>query len=138
MSIADYKILAAGTTYFSKGEDLPIADLVILIEKDPDVAKWYEDRGIDVYQDLEISDYGIPRLSFNFLKWILEELKAGRKILVICKGGHGRTGLVLASLIRILEPDIRDPVQAIRERYCKEAIETKEQEKFVRNLLLPS
>jgi hypothetical protein len=41
--------------------------------------------------------------------------------------------MLLGSLIAVLEPEV-DPVQAVRERYCFEAIENPEQEAFVRSI----
>lgn len=53
---------------------------------------------------------------------IREAAQAGKKVLVYCLGGHGRTGTMLAGLLGQYE-GAKDPVGAIRERYCKEAVE---------------
>lgn len=51
-----------------------------------------------------------------------------------CTGGHGRTGTLGASLIALLEPSISNPIQAIRNRYCHEAVETLGQVKGIYDL----
>jgi protein-tyrosine phosphatase len=40
--------------------------------------------------------------------------------------GHGRTGTFLASLIALLEDDhtTPDPIAAVRERHCEQAVES--------------
>lgn len=58
---------------------------------------------------------------------VVPRLEKNKKVLVFCIGGHGRTGTFLASLLSILEPRIDDPIAAIRERYCDDAVETKAQ-----------
>ena len=76
-------------------------------------------------------DYAGPPPGWQeFLKEIiLPELEAGRRLLVFCHAGHGRTGTFLASLIALLEsPDETPyPVLATRERYCERAVETEAQ-----------
>lgn len=49
--------------------------------------------------------------------------KTGNRVAVFCEGGHGRTGMVLATCIGLEEPDV-DPIDAARARHCKEACET--------------
>lgn len=51
-------------------------------------------------------------------------LCAGKRVLVFCMGGHGRTGTVLAALKAMLEPDTEDPIADVREAYCQKAVET--------------
>jgi len=46
------------------------------------------------------------------------------KVIVYCAGGHGRTGLFLASLLALTEPNCEEPVEEIRKRYCYHAVET--------------
>lgn len=54
----------------------------------------------------------------------------GRKVLVFCLGGHGRTGTMVAGLLGRYEK-ASDPIAAVRERYCKEAVEGIDQCKLV-------
>ncbi len=57
---------------------------------------------------------------------IVELMKAGNTVALWCIGSHGRTGTVLATCIGLCEPDI-DPIDAVRERHCKKAVETQSQ-----------
>lgn len=58
------------------------------------------------------------------------------KILVLCMGGHGRTGTVLSALLRASKlrvPD-GDIVTYIRSRYCSKAVESADQIDYLRSL----
>jgi atypical dual specificity phosphatase len=80
----------------------------------------------DVPQDLETFDALIRRL--------LRDLKAGRPVCAHCFAGIGRTGLLLCCLLgRFLG---LAPEEAIRRvRAARPALETPEQERFVRRYL---
>jgi hypothetical protein len=52
--------------------------------------------------------------------------KGGARVALWCIGSHGRTGTVLAACIGLEEPDV-DPIDAVRERHCKHAVENHEQ-----------
>lgn len=66
-------------------------------------------------------------LELTLKKEIIPLLEQQKKLLVFCTVGHGRTGTFLASLISLTEPETVDPIAAVRERYCKKAVETLEQ-----------
>jgi protein-tyrosine phosphatase len=53
---------------------------------------------------------------------------------IFCTASHGRTGTVIAGLIAMLEPETDDPIEAVRKRHCGQAVETREQALWVRNL----
>jgi hypothetical protein len=75
-----------------------------------------------------LQDYGgVPQEWPFFIEQVIEELKDGKKIVAYCTGGHGRTGTFAASLIAALEPETKDPIEAIRQRHCHKAVETLEQ-----------
>ena len=57
---------------------------------------------------------------------IVTTARKGLKIGFYCMGGHGRTGAILGSLIALVEKP-EDPIKVVRERYCKQAIESKKQ-----------
>lgn len=83
---------------------------------------------------------GVPDFWDSFIDDVVTEIKAGKKILAYCVGGHGRTGTFGASLISVLEPDTPDPIDAMRERHCYKAVETLRQADAVfalRNVELP-
>jgi len=71
---------------------------------------------------------GVPDGWEPFLReQVLSLLIEGHSILAFCFAGQGRTGTFLASLVAILEPDVPDPIEAIRHRYSGHAVETRAQ-----------
>ena len=75
----------------------------------------------------------IPSKDYEALLDYLERLLAGgKKIAVGCLGGHGRTGTILAGLIKRIEHLSADEaISSLRKRYCQSAVETKGQENMV-------
>jgi hypothetical protein len=72
---------------------------------------------------------GVPESFGAFLKAsVIPVMECGLRVTIHCMGGFGRTGTALAGLIALLEPDISNPVAAVRERYCPFAVETPAQE----------
>lgn len=67
---------------------------------------------------------GVPDDWHMFIDSAIRHLDERRTMLAFCRGGHGRTGCFLSSLVAILEPDVEDPIEAIRERYCQGAVES--------------
>jgi len=122
-----YEVLVGGTRYMKVG-DLRKADVVVpLIERR--LSKRIRER-------FNILPYPWPdfRPPPEGFKQFLEEkivplLHEGKKVLVFCVGGHGRTGTFLASLIALIESvaETPDPIAAVRERHCSHAVETLEQ-----------
>lgn len=90
---------------------------------------------------LPIKDYDIPTwdrevwdaLSVDVANLLLK----GTNVLVACVGGHGRTGLAVAVLGGILRPDLflPNPIKVLREEYCKEVVETRDQVDYVFDVL---
>jgi hypothetical protein len=82
----------------------------------------------------------VPANWENYIKFIAESMKEGKKILAYCTGSHGRTGTFGASLISVMEPETEDPIDAIRKRHCEKCVESKAQAEAVfalRGLPLP-
>lgn len=81
----------------------------------------------------KISDGCAPSDEKNFvlmIDWLTEKLEAGKTVHVGCIGGHGRTGMVLAALVnRVMGEE--DAITWVRKNYCKKAVETKVQVKFL-------
>jgi len=78
--------------------------------------------------DAELPDRGgVPSSWAQVINFVADEIRAGKKVVLYCVGGHGRTGVAAASLLAILEPETADPITAIRERYCKQAVESRAQ-----------
>jgi len=105
--------------------DLSVSDLEIAVKE----------TGIRYYR-LPIEDGGVPDVTFE-KSWkivgaqLREELLRGGKILIHCKGGLGRSGMIAARLI--VELGATTPERAIRIVRASRpgAIETHEQEKLV-------
>lgn len=70
---------------------------------------------------------GVPDSWQKFIEYMASEIRNGLKIAAHCTAGHGRTGTFAASLIAIMEPEVEDPIAAIRERHCKKAVESEAQ-----------
>lgn len=99
-----------------------------------DLASKVKSRGL-VWYHLPIPDKGIPDKNFEE-KWIRigsdlrARLFAGDDIVIHCKGGLGRTGLVAARLLIELGEDNQSVIQKVRVARPG-TIETIEQENYV-------
>jgi hypothetical protein len=62
--------------------------------------------------------------------WLAQQLLAGKKIHIGCIGGHGRTGLVLAALKKVVD-GTQDAITWVREHYCHKAVESTSQVQFL-------
>jgi len=85
-------------------------------------------------------DYDIPELDRQFWldlievinrKWTTHEITG---VTACCVGGHGRTGTTLAILAGLTDVCRSDPVLFIRKHYCKRAVESKSQIKYIEEM----
>lgn len=79
-------------------------------------------------------DFGIPsayEAAFDAIEYAYDLAEAGKLVEVGCMGGHGRTGTILACMAVLDGLDHKDAIAFIRSRFCKDAIETAEQEWYV-------
>jgi hypothetical protein len=67
----------------------------------------------------------------RLVEWTAQQVNAGRKVHCGCIGGHGRTGLFLAALKAYMDPEEKDPITLVRTAYCKKAVESTVQVKFL-------
>jgi hypothetical protein len=112
------------------------SDLVSVNLNTQSFAEAVINAGIDYYH-LPIVDAGIPDAEFD-TKWhsqISDELRQrlfqGQKLLVHCRGGLGRTGMVAARLLIDMGYDADNAVNLVR--YIRHgAIETKAQESWAK------
>ena len=124
-------------------EEWGAAVIVNLIEDHEMVALAVEDtpdhvpEGIE-YMRMPIPDVGIPDHAWEE-QWKLvgprlcSRLKYGQAVLLHCKGGLGRAGMVAARLLIELGWSADDAISSVRS-VRPGAIETFEQEQYVRNL----
>ena len=82
---------------------------------------------------LDWPDMGVPVLPGAFWADLALYLKEnGKRALVFCAGGHGRTGTAVACLmVASCAMSAREAIVWIRKNYCVNAVETLEQEKYV-------
>jgi len=123
--VGPYEVMAGGTMYL-QSQDLQRADVLV-----PLTDEWARllrnGHRYDVLPAILPDFGGVPKNWRNFLCGkVLPLLEEGKKVLAFCTAGHGRTGTFLASLIAILESreQTPDPIKAVWERYCEEAVET--------------
>jgi len=82
---------------------------------------------------LDWPDQGIPAGGAAFWLGLVNVLPDPGKVLVCCIGGHGRTGTCLASLLLVTQPGMtaKQVIDFVRARYCKHAIESLAQERYL-------
>ena len=123
-------IYAGGTQYLQSRDEDDFDTLVALTEGLP---SWCEDHlALRHYPIPDMA--GVPTNFSGFLRELIQRLERGEKILVFCVGSHGRTGTVLAGLIALLEPEIEDPIAAVRTRHCSKSVETRAQAKAIQRI----
>lgn len=86
-----------------------------------------ENAAVEVY--FPIKDGSVPDNLKEFramVTWLSEQLSNGRKVHAGCIGGHGRTGLLLAAMVKEINGDAAAG-EWVRTHYCTQAIETSEQ-----------
>ena len=109
------------------------AELVVL--KVPSLGEEIQRRGID-WCHLPIADYSIPTEAFE-QQWITqgcvirERLRHGDDVLVHCRGGLGRAGMIAARLLVELGMEPDEAIRLVR-RERRGAIETPSQLALVR------
>ncbi len=86
-----------------------------------------EDYEVPVYPP---GFWGVLNATIRIL--LAYQAKAPARLLVMCVGGHGRTGVVAACLAIVTGQCEGDPVAWVRKHYCKQAVDTPEQEDYVR------
>lgn len=109
-------------------------DMAMYIALDSGQAKNITKKGKAHYVLLNAKNGGVPNIN-NLLKVLIkasELLEQGKSIHVGCIGGHGRTGLVLAAMVAFIM-DEADPITYVRDNYCKKAVETDAQVKYLNN-----
>jgi hypothetical protein len=97
-------------------------------------ARWRPPWPHDV---LDWPDFGVPEEPaplLDALRELLRRARDGERVELGCLGGHGRTGTALAGLAVLTGIDPDHAVDWVRSASCDQAVETPEQEVFVRSL----
>ena len=88
-----------------------------------------------IHYRLPIQDFGIPTVraaSFACAMIIYQKVARRREVYIGCRGGIGRTGLVLSLLTKIIfNVSGKDAIHYVRMQYYREAVETSAQQKFI-------
>lgn len=112
--------------------------VVVLIEswempfKNPDLYlnKWLS-RGVEVYYAPTPDYYPVDLLELYCIsKWIDKQLEKGSRVLIHCKGGIGRSGMVSASYLIYKNWDLYEAIKYIRS-YKPGAVETTSQHRVL-------
>ena len=123
-------------------EEYGVGVLVSLMERDeysdlqiPELFQKAEEQGMAVLY-LPIPDYGVPNASEDddyrpFVEDIAERIEEGETVVVHCRGGLGRSGMVAASVLVALGHPAEEAIKTVRGAR-KGAIETPDQEDRVR------
>lgn len=97
------------------------------------VTQWTQNKVVKIDWP-DMSTVPLPKMFWVSL--ILElsdlkdEMKAGLDVVVSCTGSHGRTGTVLAILAALCN-QTRTPIQYIREKLCRDCVETEAQIEYI-------
>ncbi|HEY0819765.1 MAG TPA: hypothetical protein VGD46_13360 [Rhizobacter sp.] len=82
-----------------------------------------------VHAKFEIQDMNVPKDKDEFdrmVAYLIDQLAMGKRVHIGCIGGHGRTGLVLAVLVKTILGE-EDAIEWVRTNHCKKAVETSQQ-----------
>ncbi len=123
-------------------EEYGVGVLVSLMERDeysdlqiPELFQKAEQQGMAVLY-LPIPDYGVPNASEDddyrpFIEDIADRIEEGETVIVHCRGGLGRSGMVAASVLVALGHSAEDALGTVRGAR-EGAVETPDQEDRVR------
>jgi protein-tyrosine phosphatase len=101
----------------------------------PNLGSEVQNRGLE-WRHLPIADYSVPTPAFEH-EWathgkeIRALLRDGKDIVVHCKGGLGRAGMIAARLLVELGVPPDRAIQQVRRARGKGAIENSDQEKLI-------
>jgi len=133
MKFGKGELLGASCSSPRKGYDIYIGLCYSMIYKFQ-TAPWETTKKVSVVEaEFLITDGGVPKSPVKFkkmIKWICTQLQEGKKVHVGCIGGHGRTGLVVAAVKNMMDGE-KDAITWVRKHYCKRAVETQIQVKFL-------
>ena len=102
-----------------------------------DLERTCRDAGVDFHWS-PIVDQGIPgdAQAQRLVGWLLQRLAQGEDIVVHCMGGLGRSGTIVACVLRACGLDAGAAIAAVRDARGPRALEVRAQERFVHNFQL--
>lgn len=107
--------------------------LVVLDSLDGDIWKTGF-RGEIIYCPINDFDILPTDILDNIVSTIIKKISVGERVGLFCSGGHGRTGYIASCVVgKLLKKD--DPIKYVRDKYCKNAVETFEQIKHIAEYL---
>ncbi len=121
--------------------------LVNLLEREefarygvPDLLERSHEAGLEIVH-WPIRDVSTPRKAqteeyADLISRILDLLRDRKTVVVHCRGGLGRTGTVAASVLVALDQDPDEAVALVRRVRSERAVETPEQEEYVRQFAI--
>lgn len=74
------------------------------------------------------------RVFIETCKWMLHQIRTGKRVDTGCFAAHGRTGTMLSSLLIIQGLSVSEAVGKVRSTHCSSAVETYEQVDFLYRL----
>lgn len=105
-----------------------------IIKKSP----WNLDRHALCVEEIVIAwpDFKVAPLAPSFWPavWRIATRNSFKNLVACCVGSHGRTGTALACLLVAKGYDPELAISTVRRAHCHEAIETREQERYVRQI----
>lgn len=125
--------LVDGTTIYASSKHTrkladPVPDFALYVD-----SSWYPDCHATY---IPWRDHGLPQIPLHVAAGAIVEAyrlaKDGFTVEIGCIGGHGRTGTVLACMAVLTGLDADASMQYIWDNYCKRAIESDDQEWFVK------
>ncbi len=112
-----------------------VSDEELVKYKVPTLLTRYESLDLNVLHS-PIADYGLPDVAHmkSILQWVQKKVKAKENILIHCVGGLGRSGTVMAIYAKVyLGKTGQEAIDFVRSIRGNEAVETQEQQDFVKN-----
>lgn len=107
-------------------------DSIITVREGPLSSDWFAANSID-HVHLNVKDYGAPSLEqlYNTIDFMEKQIDKGKRVLVHCAAGKGRTGTILAAYL--LKEENLTAAQAINKirKLRPGSIQTKTQENCV-------
>lgn len=135
----DYAINLAGASGFKK---LVPSQRPVVVTSGPDEFKTLNElvptivNKVPIYVDIAWADMSILPVGRDFWEALVGMFPKNCEILASCVGGHGRTGTFGAIFAGILEGwDGATAIDFIRDGYCAHAVETQQQEQYIKHIL---